>query len=236
MALLTPGPSVPPTRLQHKPIHGPRTRSHLGLAAPDNCQQLAGPKAQLQSLSSRRGLGCSSSQGGHSSCNSFQAPLQPWDAQAASRGGAADPGPRRRTARRNSDQGQGAGNQRQGKAAAPSASLTAPDRHSGGSRPAPRALGSTPWAGPAPGLSWEVEPGPEDTVARSSSSSGRRDRDVRGRATAFPSVSRTGSSAVVVAAQESGHHGCLYYPPSNSNFFPSLLANYPASVLISFYY
>lgn len=42
--------------------------------------------------------------------------------------------------------------------------------------------------------------------------------------------------AAVAAAQESGHHGCLYYPPSNSNFFPSLLTNYPASVLISFYY
>lgn len=60
----------------------------------------------------------------------------------------------------------------------------------------------------------------------------------QGRAAAFPSVSRTGSAVVaaVAAAQESGHHGCLYYPPSNSNFFPSLLANYPASVLISFYY
>lgn len=71
-----------------------------------------------------------------------------------------------------------------------------------------------------------------------SSRSSSRNRDIRGRATAFPSVSRTRSSAVVVAAaaQESGHHGCLYYPPSNSNFFPSLLANYPASVLISFYY
>lgn len=73
---------------------------------------------------------------------------------------------------------------------------------------------------------------PKDSVVRSARSSSR-DRDIRGRATAFPSVSRTGSAA---AAQESGHHGCLYYPPSNSNFFPSLLANYPASVLISFYY
>lgn len=49
----------------------------------------------------------------------------------------------------------------------------------------------------------------------------------------FPLSAERGSSA---AARESGHHGCLYYPPSNSNFFPSLLANYPASVLISFYY
>lgn len=49
----------------------------------------------------------------------------------------------------------------------------------------------------------------------------------------FPPSAERGSSA---AAPESGHHGCLYYPPSNSNFFPSLLTNYPASVLISFYY
>lgn len=77
----------------------------------------------------------------------------------------------------------------------------------------------------------------KDSMLRNARS-GSRDEDIGGRATAFPSVSRTGSSAVAVAAaaQESGHHGCLYYPPSNSNFFPSLLANYPASVLISFYY
>lgn len=52
----------------------------------------------------------------------------------------------------------------------------------------------------------------------------------------FPPSAEQGSTVVAAAAQESGHHGCLYYPPSNSNFFPSLLANYPASVLISFYY
>ena len=86
---------------QHRPVSSPpwwepsvhsasaRTRrgsphrvSHLGLAAPDNCQQLAGPKTQLRSPSWGRGSGCSSSQGGHSSCNSFQAPRRPWDAQA----------------------------------------------------------------------------------------------------------------------------------------------------------
>lgn len=63
-------------------------------------------------------------------------------------------------------------------------------------------------------------------------------QECQGQSSVFPSVSRTRSSAVAVAAaaQESGHHGCLYYPPSNSNFFPSLLTNYPASVLISFYY
>lgn len=88
-------------RAQHRPVSSPpwwepsvhsasaRTRrgsphrvSHLGLAAPDNWQQLAGPKTQLRSPSWGRGSGCSSSQGGHSSCNSFQAPRRPWDAQA----------------------------------------------------------------------------------------------------------------------------------------------------------
>lgn len=43
---------------------------HPAVAAPDKCQQLAGPKAQLWSLS-REGLGCSSSQGGHNSCKSL---------------------------------------------------------------------------------------------------------------------------------------------------------------------
>lgn len=84
-AFLTPGPTRPPTRLPHVPTPGPRTQAHLRSAAPDNCQQLAGPKAQLQSLSWGRGPGCSSSQGGHSSCNSFQAPPQPRDAQAGTR-------------------------------------------------------------------------------------------------------------------------------------------------------
>lgn len=80
--------------------------------------------------------------------------------------------------------------------------------------------------------SWEREPDPR-RVARAAAGTERQ-----GRAAAFPSVSRTGSAVVAAAAaaQESGHHGCLYYPPSNSNFFPSLLTNYPASVLISFYY
>lgn len=66
------GPNIPPTRLPHAPVPGPCTQSHLGSAVPDNCQQLAGPKAQLRSLSSGRGSGCSSSQGGHGSCNSFR--------------------------------------------------------------------------------------------------------------------------------------------------------------------
>lgn len=64
------GPHVPLTRLWHAPGPGPCTRSHLGSAVPDDCQQLAGPKAQLQSLSWGRGSGRSSSQGGHGRGNS----------------------------------------------------------------------------------------------------------------------------------------------------------------------
>lgn len=40
-------PNIPVTWLLHVPILGPCTQSHLRAVAPDNCQQLAGPKAQL---------------------------------------------------------------------------------------------------------------------------------------------------------------------------------------------
>lgn len=137
----------------------------------------------------------------------------------------ADPMPTTRAAQRDSVQGQGARRQTEGERTGRAGISDRVDRES----PLPRR------ARPAPGLSREMEPSPRRVRRRAQEQ--QQDRSVRGRAV-FPSVSRTGSAAVAVvaAAQESGHHGCLYYPPSNSNFFPSLLTNYPASVLISFYY
>lgn len=81
----TPGPHGPPIG---STCNASRVPTRGRISARDDCQQLAGPKTQLRSLSRGQGLGCSSSQGGHSSCNSFQAPRQPWAPQAGTRVGA----------------------------------------------------------------------------------------------------------------------------------------------------
>lgn len=93
-----------------------------------------------------------------------------------------------------------------------------------------------PWARLAPGAAALGEGARPEGMEGSGESSSRD--SVRAEQQRFPPSAERGSAVVVAAAaaQESGHHGCLYYPPSNSNFFPSLLTNYPASVLISFYY
>lgn len=228
LALLTPGPTA--RRLGFRTHPGPRIQSHLSSAAPDDCQQLAGPKAQLQSLSWGRGLGCSSSQGGHSSCNSFQAPRRPWDNQAGTRWEKLTPGQEKEPHGGTLFRPKEPATNVRGKHR-PSASPTTSDGHwlLGGCG---EQASTRPAAGPGP----EAEPGPKESAAGAQKAAAGTGHP--GQSSGVSLRQQNGGSAVAVgaAAQESGHHGCLYYPPSNSNFFPSLLANYPASVLISFYY
>ena len=211
-------PGGPRTPGPHGPLIGSaripsRVPTHSHISARDDCQQLAGPKTQLPSLSRGRGSGCSSSQGGHSSCNSFQALRQPWAAQAGMRvrveAGEADPRPRNQSRSERLRSGPKSQTPTEGG-----------KQHGPPNRPAPSQLEG--W--------WGTSSGPPEETATGEPERRRRTGYRRER---FPPSAERGSST---AARESGHHGCLYYPPSNSNFFPSLLANYPASVLISFYY
>lgn len=223
LALLTPGPTA--HRLGFRTHPGPCTQSHLSSAAPDDCQQLAGPKAQLQFLSWGRGLGCSSSQGGHSSCSSFQAPRRPWDNQAGTRREKLTPGQEKEPHGGALFRAKEPATNVRGKHRP--LHLRPPRTGTGCSG----GVGSRPAPGQLQARAQRRSPAPRRV--RQELKRQQQGRGVRGRATAFPSVSRTGARQW---RWESGHHGCLYYPPSNSNFFPSLLANYPASVLISFYY
>lgn len=143
-----PGPEVPRTRLLRTPVPGPHTRSHRGSAVPTTVNSWLG-----------RRHSCGPSPGGgaraalvHKEVTAAAAVFRPRDGPGMPGlgHGDADPTSRTQVAQRDSAQGQGARNRREGPGP-PGAPPTTADR------PAPGALGAEPQARPAPAPGRQTE-------------------------------------------------------------------------------